>query len=97
MCVWSIAIQLNSLFNPSAGLDLFHDMLHCEFSGYACFGWVGSVFFLAITCFFRIAVWGGSVIASRVVGGMGHPVHGDGIVDSMLIHCDSIWRGRYYR
>lgn len=49
-----------------------------------------------LTCFLQIAFFVGSIISSPIVGGMRHPVYGDSIVVSFLIHFESIWRSVYY-
>lgn len=62
---------------------------------YVCVISVGGGFSRAMFCVLHVAVSVGSVITSRVVGSNRRYVYGDGIVDSILIHCDSIRRGRY--
>lgn len=94
--VWSKAIPSNNVFHPSAGSDLFHYGFNREFYHYASVVSVGCVFAPAITCVLRVAVSVGLVTVLYDIGGKHHSLYGNGVANSVLIHCDHVRRCGYY-
>lgn len=82
VCFWSIAIQSNNLFRPSAGSDGVPYVLPWELSKYASFIFVGSAFISTRIFVLSSAVSVGSFIASWVVRVKLYCVFGAGIMDS---------------
>lgn len=67
---------------------MLHYVLDWKLSEYVC---VSSDSIYAIYCVLHIADSSGTVISLPIPVGKRHPVYGDGILDSILTHFESIW------
>lgn len=94
--IGAIALLTKDILHPLSSSGVLYYVLHSDFSAYAGFVSLGSIFSSSVNCVLRIAVLVDSVIGLPVEWSKCHSVFQNGNMDSILIHCHNVYSCSYF-